>query len=94
MDFSTALVWMRINGCRLTRSGWNGKGMWIRMIDLYTDAEFRVHETNPCEGTWSPFLVMKTVDNALVPWNPTAADLNAKDWNLVEYDPAKWADNK
>ena len=35
-DFGTALAFMR-RGIRVQRAGWNGKGMWIRYVDLYSD---------------------------------------------------------
>lgn len=68
---------------RFTRTGWNGKGMWIRAINLYADPEFSVREHEPCDGTWVPFLVMKTVDNKLVPWLASQTDILAEDWEVV-----------
>jgi hypothetical protein len=68
---------------RATRRGWNGKGMWIRCINLYADAEFRICEEGDSEGTWLPFLVMKTVDNKLVPWLASQTDTLADDWEML-----------
>ena len=67
----------------MTRAGWNGKGMWLRYIDLYTDKEFRVQEHEPCTGTWLPFVVMKTVNNGLVPWLASQTDVLAEDWQVA-----------
>lgn len=83
MDFGEALRALS-SGKHVARSGWNGKGMWIRRIDIYGDAEFRVKEIEPCTGTWAPFLVMRTVDNMLVPWLASQTDVLAKDWSIVE----------
>jgi hypothetical protein len=68
------------SGAKIQRAGWNGKGMWVRCVDLYSDAEFRVREIEPCEGTWLPFLAMKTVDNKIVPWLASQTDMLADDW--------------
>lgn len=70
-------------GRRMARAGWNGKGMWLRRVDLYADSEFRVRELDPCVGTWIPFIVMKTVDNTLVPWLASQTDVLAEDWEEI-----------
>ena len=82
MNFGQAIESMTV-GCRVARSGWNGKGMWIRWIDLYTDRVHRVNELEPCDDTWMPFLLMKTVDNKLVPWLASQTDMLAEDWEIV-----------
>jgi hypothetical protein len=73
------------HGARAARAGWNGKGMWIRYIDLYHDREFGLMEniTNSCGATWLPFIIMKTADNKLVPWLASQTDLLAADWIIV-----------
>lgn len=79
MTFGEAIEALK-TGRRVTRPGWNGKGMWLRLLDLYTDTEFTVTEHEPCEGTWLPFIVMKTADNKLVPWLASQTDVLAEDW--------------
>jgi len=81
MTFEEALTCLK-SGSRVHRSGWNGKGMWIREIDLYLDDQFRVKEFENSEGTWLPFIVMKTVDNKLVPWLASQTDILANDWQV------------
>jgi len=81
MTFGEAVEKMKA-GERMTRKGWNGRGMWVRHVDLYSDPEFRVREINPCEGTWLPFLVMKTVGNQLIPWLASQTDVLADDWEV------------
>jgi hypothetical protein len=54
--------------------------IWIRYFDPDSDKEFRMHEINPCEGTWVPFFIAKTPNNNLIPWTPSAEDLSARDW--------------
>ena len=70
-------------GARVARSGWNGRGMWVRFVDLYSDKEFGVVEKPHSQGTWLPFLAMKTVDNKLVPWLASQTDMLATDWEVV-----------
>lgn len=83
LDFGAAVAALK-SGLRVARAGWNGKGMWLRYVDLCTDAEFRIHEIEPCTGSWLPFIVMKTVDNKLVPWLASQTDVLATDWTIVE----------
>jgi hypothetical protein len=83
MDFGSAVKALKL-GNTVARSGWNGKGMWVRRIDLYNDAEFSIRERPAARGTWLPFLAMKTVDNGLVPWLASQTDMLATDWIVVE----------
>lgn len=67
--FGWALSQMN-QGMRVTRRGWNGKGMWIRRIDP------------PIVGERS-FLEMKTVTGETVPWVASQSDLLEIDWEVV-----------
>lgn len=69
-DFSRALHILKA-GHKVSRLGWNGKGMWIKFS--HTDWPH-----------WRPFLFMKTVDDQHVPWVASQTDLLADDWILVE----------
>lgn len=82
LDFGNALRALR-RGEKVARDGWNGKDMWIRYVDLYSDKEFRVLERGSCKGTWMPFLAMKTADNKLIPWLASQTDMQAEDWRIV-----------
>lgn len=79
MSFGEAIELAR-HGARVARKGWNGKGMWVRYVDLYNDREFKLREEPGAVGTWLPFLAMKTVDNGLVPWLASQTDILAHDW--------------
>lgn len=57
--------------------------MWLRYVDLYSDAQFRVREIEPCEGTLLPWIGMKTADNGFVPWLASQTDILAHDWEEV-----------
>jgi hypothetical protein len=49
-DFGTAIAFMR-RGIRVHRAGWNGKGMWLRYVDLYNDREFSLRENSSARGS-------------------------------------------
>ncbi len=67
MNIGEAVRCMK-HGNRVTRKGWNGKGMWLA-IDNNT--------------THTPFVYMKTVTGVTVPWLCSQTDLLAEDWDMV-----------
>lgn len=71
-DFSWALQKLK-QGFKLTRKGWNGKGMWCAL---------QVHD--PHSKMKRPYLYLKDVNDLLGPWTPSATDLLADDWQLFE----------
>lgn len=73
-DFSIALVGLR-HGRKLSRQGWNGKGMWLAL-------------QTPDEGSKMslPYIYMKTADGHLVPWVASQSDILARDWYEIEED--------
>lgn len=79
VSFGVATAAMKA-GKRMRRTGWNGKGMWVRYVDFYVDKEFQLHEAPDSQGTWLPFLAMKTADGKLVPWLASQSDMLADDW--------------
>ncbi len=81
-DFGWALRQLKA-GHKVTREGWNGKGQWLRYVDLYTDKEFKLTEQPYARGTWVPFIAIKTVDNHLVPWLASQTDMLANDWFVL-----------
>lgn len=58
------------NGARVTRAGWNGKGMWVALFTPLLDVN-------------QPYLLMRTADRSYVPWSASQTDLLAEDWELV-----------
>lgn len=72
MNFSQALILLKAERV-LQRSGWNGKGMWIKL---------QVPDSNSKMSL--PYLYMKTADNKLVPWLASQTDILAEDWQLFE----------
>lgn len=70
MDFSKALEYVK-KGDRVTREGWNGKGMWV---ELQTPTELSKMKR--------PYLFISIVGGELVPWVASHGDMLAEDWRL------------
>lgn len=82
MNFSEALNAAKA-GMKIQRKGWSGKGMYVRLVDLYADDAFLIAEQEPIDGTLLPFLALKTADNGFVPWLAPQIDILADDWQVV-----------
>lgn len=70
-DFGYALRNLKEDS-RLTREGWNGKGMYIELQRPDTNSKMS-----------RPYIYMKTVNDELVPWVASQTDLLADDWYVV-----------
>lgn len=69
------------SGFRMTRKGWNGKGMYITLVSGENWAMDK-HENTVCEKR--DWLGIKTVDNQFMPWVPSQSDVLAEDWVLAQ----------
>jgi len=72
MTFGQALVALKLGG-KVTRTGWNGKGMWL---------ELQVPDEHSKMSL--PYIYMKTVTDDLVPWLASQTDVLAEDWMVAE----------
>ena len=70
-------------GHKVARVGWNGKNMWLSYLDPYNNHQFTLCEKDGAEGTYSPYIGMKTADNKYVPWLASQTDILAKDWVIL-----------
>lgn len=82
-NFGVAIEQMK-RGRKVARKGWNGKNMYIRYVDPYTDKVYRVTEHEPIDGTLMAYIGMKTADNGFIPWLASQADMLAEDWVFVD----------
>ena len=83
MDFGRALHALK-EGPRVARAGWNGKNMWLTLINPYAQYDqFRVVESSGMQGTLTTHPWMKTADNKLVPWLCSLTDMMAGDWQVL-----------
>ena len=71
MDFGEAIRVLK-RGNRVTRSGWNGKGMWLSL--QVPDAHSKMS---------LPYIYMFTADGHLVPWLASQTDVLADDWQEI-----------
>ncbi len=97
MDFSSALLLLKM-GHKLTRLGWNGKGMFIVLMPVlhlppYSSQEpgakvndrtaKHIGENTPLHSL--PYFAMKTADNKWQPgWLASQSDLLSNDWVLAD----------
>lgn len=82
LTFGLAIEALKL-GKKVFRSGWNGKGMWLSYLDPYNNEQFDLFEKE-IEGTFIPYIGMKTADNKYVPWLASQTDMLAEDWMIVE----------
>lgn len=68
----TVALGAAMNGCRITRAGWNAGGQHVEA--QYPDKGSRMS---------APYLVLKNAQNELVPWVPSQGDLFARDWAVL-----------
>ena len=84
LSFSEILKALK-NGHKVARSGWNGKGMWLFLVQA---SEWGMGSNVPFD--WGkegcelcPWIGMKTADNKFVPWLASQTDILANDWMVL-----------
>lgn len=82
MTFGMAVSALK-EGKKVAREGWNGKGMYLRKVNPYTDKKYPITEVEPTDGTLLPWVGMKTADNSFVPWLASQTDMLSEDWMVV-----------
>jgi hypothetical protein len=79
LTFGDAIMLLKA-GHRVTRAGWNGKGMWLMYVSADLAAkvafEFAAREAQP-------YLVMKTAQDKIVPWLASQSDMLDEDWMVL-----------
>lgn len=85
VSFSTALRMLK-DGKRVSRKGWNGKGMFIYRV---AGGNYPA-QMDAVKGLWTddlvpypPYIAMKTADNVVVPWVASQTDILADDWVIL-----------
>lgn len=79
MSFGVALEAIKA-GKRVSRSGWNGKGMWLCLVARWSG---NIGEM-PVDYCLLPWIAMKTADGGVVPWLASQTDVLAEDWIIRE----------
>lgn len=87
LSFSHALEAIK-QGHKVARSGWNGKGMFVFLVN---GSKFKVNRAPLLgiypEGTeinYHAHIYMKTADGQIVPWLASQTDVLANDWTVLE----------
>ena len=87
MNFGQALEALK-EGKKVSRTGWNGKGMFLFLV---AGSTFSVNRAPLLgiypEGTvidYCPHVDMRTADGKIVPWLASQQDLLQEDWDTVE----------
>ena len=87
MTFGQALIELKAGG-KVAREGWNGKGMFLFLVNGST---FKVNRPPLLgiypEGTeikYHAHVDMKTADGQIVPWLCSQTDMLAEDWEILE----------
>ena len=77
-NFGTALKALK-NGYKVAREGWNGKGMWLKLI---SEKEYQVEVElgHPKQLAW---IGIKTTDDCFAPWLASQTDILAEDWTVI-----------
>ena len=75
-------------GLKVSRAGWNGKGMFLFLV---SGSRFKVNRAplneiypDGTEINYRPHIDMKTVDGQIVPWVASQTDILAEDWEISE----------
>lgn len=79
MGFGGAIMALK-NGQRVSRKGWNGKGMWL-MLCANVEGTFTLETGLNCKVR--DYIYMKTANDELVPWTASQSDVLAEDWEVV-----------
>ena len=81
LSFGDAVAALK-EGLRVSRIGWNGKGMWLGLVNTgYYDVGCSV--VNDIDSLL-PWIGMKTADDKFVPWLASQTDVLAEDWQIAD----------
>lgn len=86
MNFGDAIEGLKA-GSKVAREGWNGKGMFIFLVN---GSNFKVNREpllsifpEGTDITYRPHIDMKAADGSIFTWNPNVLDVLAEDWVIV-----------
>jgi hypothetical protein len=87
LSFGSALASLKA-GKRVARAGWNGKNMFLFLVDGTKDLKVNREPLISILGegakfTYQPHVDMFTADGTIVPWLCSQTDMLADDWCIV-----------
>jgi hypothetical protein len=80
LNFGDAIAILKTGG-KVQRKGWNGKEMWLILIENWTVGYEYVKSVDGLLPV--PFIAMKTANSDFVPWLASQTDMLAEDWEVV-----------
>jgi GH25 family lysozyme M1 (1,4-beta-N-acetylmuramidase) len=80
LDFSDAMRRI-LDGEKMRRRGWNGKGMWIACHNPMGEPSVGIPQADA--AITLPFIYMSTVTGDTVPWLASQTDMLASDWEVA-----------
>lgn len=81
MTFGDALVFLK-EGCHITRTGWNGKGMYLILLQNTSSMLEQREGEEDLPLAMQDSIFLRTVQETLVPWTASQSDVLAEDWHL------------
>lgn len=83
--FEDALQALR-RGDRVARKGWNGKGMFLFLVEGWAPDGGQVsrYAQTVEPSIVLPFIAMRTANGRIVPWLASQSDLLEVDWSILE----------
>ncbi len=90
LDFGTIIHALR-QGRRARRAGWNGKGMWIALVQVHgferVSKDWPEDWDNDGDNEQiAPCIVLYTAQRVYQPgWNASTPDLLATDWEVMQH---------
>lgn len=89
--FDQALKWLK-GGRKVCRHGWNGKGMFIYLVDTYATTIGQDYDTEKLasilgEGNnilRQARIDMKFANGEVGIWTPTHEDMLSEDWSILQ----------
>ncbi len=70
-------------GKKVSRKGWNGKGMFVFLHEGYDTNENKCF-TGDAHDYMNPYFCIKNVNGSISTWVPSVNDCLAEDWEVVE----------
>lgn len=83
--FAGALAALK-DGRKVTREGWNGKGMFLYLVPAASYApgtEVAKEYFNGADVPYHAYIAIKTAQEEVVPWVASHSDLLAEDWQVL-----------
>lgn len=95
-DFGQAIKHLKA-GKKVTRAGWNGKGMWIYLVPAnnypaqteaaqvyWGDKGVGVHVSGAPLVPYGAYIAMKTSLEIVLPWIASQSDMLSEDWTIAD----------